>query len=68
MSVERQTRKLLTMNAALHPKSIVGRLHIPKEDGEEEFLSIEASVQQVVQDQEDWDVATLSREIIIKFW
>ena len=41
----RKTRKLFTINGALHPKSDVGRLHITRKEGGRGLISIEDCVE-----------------------
>ncbi|KAI5748311.1 hypothetical protein M8J77_024164 [Diaphorina citri] len=41
--MDRQTRKLLTMYGALHPRADVDRLYIPRKEGGRGLLGIEAS-------------------------
>ena len=41
----RKTRKLFTINGALHPKSDVGRLHIIRKEGGRGLISIEDCVE-----------------------
>ena len=43
--IDRKTRKLFTMYAALHPKSDVDRLYIPRKEGERGLMSIEDCVE-----------------------
>ena len=40
-AIERKTRKLFTIYGALHPKSDVGRLYIPRKEGGRGLISIE---------------------------
>ena len=40
-SVDRKTRKYLTMHSAMHPKSDVDRLYIKRKDGGRGLISIE---------------------------
>ena len=42
--LDRQTRKLMTMHNALHPKSNVDRLYLPRKDGGRGFLGVEDTV------------------------
>ena len=46
LSMDRHTRKLLTMHGALHPKAHVDRLYIPRKEAARGFLSIDSGVQQ----------------------
>ena len=39
-AIDRKTRKLFTIYGAIHPKSDVDRLHIPKKEGEKGLISI----------------------------
>ena len=43
--IDRKTRKLFTMYGALHPKSDVGRLYIPRKEGGRALISIEDCVE-----------------------
>ena len=43
--IDRKTRKLFTMYRALHPKSDVDRLYIPKKEGGRGLISIEDCVE-----------------------
>ena len=40
-AIDRKTRKLFTIYAALHPKSDAGRLYIPRKEGGRGLISIE---------------------------
>ena len=40
-AIDRKTRKLFTIYGALHPKSDVDRLYIPKKEGGRGLISIE---------------------------
>ena len=40
-AINRKTRKLFTIYGALHPRSDVDRLYIPREEGERRLISIE---------------------------
>ena len=42
--LDRQTRKLMTMHNALHPKSNVDRLYLPRKDGGRGLLGVEDTV------------------------
>lgn len=42
--MDRKTRKLMTMNRALHPKADVDRLYLPREEGGRGMMSIEEVV------------------------
>ena len=44
-AIDRKTRKLFTVYGALHHKSYVGRLYIPRREGERGLISIEDSVE-----------------------
>ena len=44
-AIDRKTRKLFTMYGALHPKSDVDRLYIPRKEGGRGLISIEDCVQ-----------------------
>ena len=44
-AIDRKTRKLFTINGALHPKSDVDRLYIPRKEGERDLISIEDCVE-----------------------
>ena len=44
-AIDRKTRKLLTINGALHSKSDVGRLYIPRKKGGKGLISIEDCVE-----------------------
>ena len=46
--MDRHTRKLLTMHGALHSRTHVHPLCIPRREGERGLLSIESTVQQEV--------------------
>ena len=39
--LDRKTRKLLIMHNGLHPKSNVGRIYIPREEGGRGLISVE---------------------------
>ena len=43
-SLDRQTRKLMTMHGALHPKSDVDRLYLPRSEGGRGLIGIEDTV------------------------
>jgi len=45
-NLDRKTRKLLTLNGALHPRSDVDRLYIPRDEGGRGLTSIEDMVEQ----------------------
>ena len=44
-AIDRKTRKLFTIYEALHPKSNVDRLYIPRKEGEGGLISIEDCVE-----------------------
>ena len=44
-AINRKTRKLLTIYGALHPKSDVNRLYIPRKEGGRDLISIEDCVE-----------------------
>ena len=44
-AIDRKTRKLLTIYGALHPKSDVDRLYIPRKEGGRGLISIEDCVE-----------------------
>ena len=44
-AVDRTTRKFFTIYGALHPKSDVDRLYIPRKEGRRGLISIEARVE-----------------------
>ena len=44
-AIDRKTRKLFTIYAALHPKSDVDRLYIPRKEGGRGLISIEDCVE-----------------------
>ena len=44
-AIDRKTRKLFTIYGALHPKSDVGRLYIPRKEGRRGLISIEDRVE-----------------------
>ena len=44
-AIDRKTRKLFTMYGALHPKSDVDRLYIPRKEGGRSLISIEDCVE-----------------------
>ena len=44
-AIDRKTRKLFIMYAALHPKSDVDRLYIPRKEGGRGLISIEDSIE-----------------------
>ena len=46
--IDRKTRKLFTMYGALHPKSDVDRLYIPRKEGGKGLISIEDCVKLVI--------------------
>ena len=39
--MDRKTRKLMTMNDALHPRADVDRLYVPREEGGRGMKSVE---------------------------
>ena len=43
--IDRKTRKLFTIYGALHPKSDVGRLYIPRKEGGRDLISIEDCIE-----------------------
>ena len=43
---DRKTRKLLTMNGALHPRSNTDRLYLPRAEGGRGLISIEECIRQ----------------------
>ena len=45
MAIDRKTRKLFTLYGAVHPKSNVGRLYIPRKEGGRALISIEDCVE-----------------------
>ena len=47
-AIDRNTRNLFTMYGALHPKSDVDRLYIPRKEGGRGFISIEDCVELVI--------------------
>ena len=44
-AIDRRTRKLFTINGALHPKSDVDRLYIPRQEGGRGLISFEDCVE-----------------------
>ena len=44
-SIDRKTRKLFAIYGALHPKSDIDRLHIPRKEGGRGLISIEDCVE-----------------------
>ena len=46
MQVDRKTRKIMTMNRMLHPRSNVGRLYLPRREGGRGLLGIQDCVEQ----------------------
>ena len=44
-AIDRKTRKLFTIYGALHPKSDVNRLYIPRKEGGRGLISIEYCVE-----------------------
>ena len=50
--IDSKTRKLLTIYGALHPKSDVDRLYIPRKEGGRELISIEDFVDLAIKDLE----------------
>ena len=46
--IDRRTRNLFTMYGALHPKSSVDKLHIPRKEAGTVLISIEDSVELAV--------------------
>ena len=44
-AIDRKTRKFFTMYGALHPKSVVARLYIPRKEGGRVLVSIEDCVE-----------------------
>ena len=51
-AIDRKTRKLLTIHGALHPRSDVDRLYIPKKVGGRSLISIEDCVELAIRDLE----------------
>ena len=47
-AIDRKTRKLLTIYGALHPKSVVDRLYIPRKEGGRGLISTEDCVELAV--------------------
>ena len=45
LEMDRLTRKLMTMNKALHPKSDINRIYIPRRRGGRGLISAESSIQ-----------------------
>ena len=45
-NLDRKTRKLFTLNGALHPRSDVDRLYIPRDEGGRGLTSIEDMIEQ----------------------
>ena len=52
--MDQRTRKLMTMQKALHPKYDVDRLYVPRKEGGRGLVSIEDSVQTSIQRLEDY--------------
>ena len=50
--LDRKTRKLFTIYGALHPKSDVDRLYIPRKEGRRGLISIEDCVELAIRDLE----------------
>ena len=44
-AIDRKTRKLFTIHGALHPKSVVDRLYIPRKGGGRSLISIEDCIE-----------------------
>ena len=42
--MDQRTRKLMTMNKALHPRDDIDRLYVPRKEGERGLASIEDTV------------------------
>lgn len=42
--LDRKTRKLLTIHGALHPRSNVTRLYLPRREGERGLISVEGTI------------------------
>ena len=51
-AIDRETRKLFTIYGALHPKSDVDRLYIPRKEGGRGLISIEDCVELAIRDLE----------------
>ena len=51
-AIDRKTRKLLTIYGALHPKSDVNRLYVPRIEGGRGLISIEDCVELAIRDLE----------------
>ena len=47
--IDRKTRKLFTIHGALHPKSDVDRLYIPRKEGGRGLISIEDCVELAIE-------------------
>lgn len=53
-TLDRRTRKLLTMHGALHPKSDVDRLYLPRKDGGRGLISVEDTVELAISSLEEY--------------
>ena len=51
-AIDRKSRKLVTMHGALHPKSDVDRLYIPRKEGGRDLISTEDCVELAIRDLE----------------
>ena len=62
-AIDRKTRKLFTIYRALHPKSDVDRLYIPRKEGGRRLISIEDSAELVIKGLEVYVLASKKRLI-----
>ena len=62
-AIDRKTRRLFTIYGALHPKSDVDRLYIPRKEGGRGLISIEDCVELAIRGLEVYVYATKERLI-----
>ena len=62
-AIDRKTRRLFTIYGALHPKSDVDRLYIPRKEGGRRLISIEDSAELVIKGLEVYVLASKKRLI-----
>ena len=62
-AIDRKTRRLFTIYRALHPKSDVDRLYIPRKEGGRRLISIEDSAELVIKGLEVYVLASKKRLI-----
>ena len=64
-AVDRKTRKLFTIYGALHAKSDVGRLYIPRIEGGRGLISIEDSVELAIRGLERYVHGSKERLLLV---